>query len=216
MKSFPTVAITLALSAVVAAALPASAQVNLLANGSFESPVIGGPFQQVPPGTLTNWTVGGAGVDHIGSFWQASDGVQSVDLSALGAGSISQTVATTVGSQYLLLFDMAGNPDGGDPVKDMVVAITGQAPSNQQFVTTGFSRTNMGWSLRNLPFIASNASTTITFTSQEANAFGPALDNVRLFLVTGSNVAPEPGTLTLLGSSVIAVVIARRRFRRRG
>jgi choice-of-anchor C domain-containing protein len=191
--------------------LPASAQVNLIQNGSFESPVIGGAFSTIPPGPgLTNWTVGGAGVDLIRTFWQPAEGAQSLDLSALDAGSVSQTVATSIGTTYDLLFDMAGNPGGGNIIKNMVVSITGASNSLQQFNTTGFSNTNMGWSARSLFFTATSTSTVIAFTSQEANVFGPALDNVRLF-ERASGIAPEPGTLALLGSSLLMVGILRRR-----
>jgi choice-of-anchor C domain-containing protein len=200
--------------ALALATSPASAQVNLLTNGDFELPVIAGAFQSVPPGnTIPGWTVGPVGVDIIRTYWQPSSGAQSIDLSAGDAGSLTQSVATTIGAPYLLLFDMAGNPDGGDPQKDMTVDITGQPTSPQTFNTTGFSVTNMGWSPRSIPFVATSGTTTITFTSLEANAFGPALDNVRLF--AGSFAAPEPGTLALFGTGIAAMgVFVRRRARR--
>jgi choice-of-anchor C domain-containing protein len=193
---------------------PASAQTNLLLNGSFESPVISGPFVAVPAGgTLTNWIVGGDGIDIIRDYWQHSDGAQSIDLSNLEAGSISQTVSTSFGVTYNLIFDMAGNPAGGETIKDMNVDVTGYASSLQQFNITGFSQTNMGWDQRTISFIALGPSTTITFTSLDNNAFGPALDNVRLFEDVTAGVVPEPGTLALLGSGLGMVTLLRRRRR---
>ena len=193
---------------------PASAQTNLLLNGSFESPVISGPFVAVPAGgTLTNWIVGGDGIDIIRDYWQHSDGEQSIDLSNLEAGNISQTVSTTFGATYNLIFDMAGNPAGGDTIKDMNVDITGYASSLQQFNITGFSQTNMGWSQRTISFVALGPSTTITFTSLDNNPFGPALDNVRLIEDVSAGVVPEPGTLALLGSGIGMAAVLRRRRR---
>jgi choice-of-anchor C domain-containing protein len=200
------------LSLLALTASPAAAQIDLLVNGDFEAPIIGGGFQAIPPGPgLTGWTVGGAGIDHIAGFWQPSSGAQSIDLSALSAGSITQTVNTLLGSPYSLVFDLAGNPDGGDAIKDVLVEISDGPSSVETFDITGFSRTNMGWSTRTINFVATSTTTTVTFTSLENNAFGPALDNVHLF---GPSPAPEPGALALLGLTgipLLGAVIRRRR-----
>jgi hypothetical protein len=85
----------------------------------------------------------------------------------------------------------------------MVLTVDGNA-TQHFFDTTGHTRPNMGWSTRTYFFTASSASTSLTFASATGDAFGPALDNVRLEAV------PEPGTL-LLGSGISALVLRRRR-----
>jgi choice-of-anchor C domain-containing protein len=205
---------SIALGLLVLTGLPASAQVNLLTNGDFEAAAITGGFTTLPGGspTLTGWTVGGAGVDLIHNYWQAASGTQSLDLSALSAGSVSQTVPTMVGASYSLFFHMAGNPAGGNALKEMIVAITGQSDNTQQFNVTGLSQTNMGWSQRSLSFVAAAPNTTITFTSSTNNPFGPALDNVRLFQSGVNAAAPEPASMLLLscGGLLMSARLRRR------
>ena len=72
---------------------------NLIKNGDFELPVLGTTgFQTYKTNgasvsdKLTDWTISGAGIDHIKQYWNAYSGSQSLDMSALAAGSISQTV----------------------------------------------------------------------------------------------------------------------------
>jgi choice-of-anchor C domain-containing protein len=197
---------------------PASAQ-NLLTNGSFELPALppGTGFSEIlAGGVLPGWTVGGDGIDLIRDFWQPSAGAQSIDLSRLTAGTISQTVATTPFQVYNLIFDMAGNPDSGDPFKDMQVGITNstQPSSLQTFNITGFSRSDMGWSQRTIAFVALSNTTTISFTSLENNAFGPALDNVRLFEDTAAGIVPEPATFALFAPGLALAGLIRRRRRK--
>lgn len=201
------------LGLLVLAGAPASAQVNLLTNGDFEAPVIGGQYTAIGAGSpmLTGWTVGGGGIDLVRGYWPAASGAQSVDLSAQSAGFISQTVPTVVGETYNLLFQMAGHPDGGSAIKQMVIAITGQSDTNQQFNTTGLSRTNMGWSPRSLSFVATASNTTITFSSLTNNPFGPAVDNIRLFGGGVSAAAPEPATLLLFGCGGLVMSVRMRR-----
>lgn len=156
---------------------------------------------------ITGWTVGAGGVDYIGGYWQPAEGSRSLDLSAASAGATSQTFDTTSGTAYQVTFAMAGNSAGGNAIKTVNVAAASSS-ANFTFDTTGRSTTNMGWSDRVFTFTASATSTTLTFTSQEANAYGPALDNVRVAAITA---APEPGTIALLLVGTGAGVLVRRR-----
>jgi choice-of-anchor C domain-containing protein len=209
-----SIAVSVLVLLMAVAGRPAAAQTNLLLNGSFESPAITGQFITIPAGgSLTDWVVGGGGIDLIRDHWVSADGAQSIDLSALTTGSISQGVSTTIGATYNLIFEMAGNPNGGDTIKDMNVDVTGYASSLEQFNITGFSQSNMGWSQRTISFVALSNTTTISFTSLDNNAFGPALDNVRLFEDTAAGIVPEPGTFALLGSGLGMVALLRRRRR---
>jgi choice-of-anchor C domain-containing protein len=112
-----------------------SAQANLLVNGSFEvgpSPVA--TFLNLTAGStvVTGWTVTGLTVDYVGGFWVASDGTRSIDLdgsvgSPFTNGGVAQTFATTPGTQYLVRFDLAGNPQNLPTIKPMRVSAAGQS-----------------------------------------------------------------------------------------
>src|SRR6185369_7781864 len=85
---------------------------NLIQNGSFEDGADPGSYTGLGAGSgaITSWTVDPDSVDYIGSYWVASDGARSVDLSGGAAGALRQTFAPVVSQEYLVTFDMAGNP----------------------------------------------------------------------------------------------------------
>lgn len=218
-----------ALSAVLLGAGAAQAQ-NLVTNGSFEFSAFTGQFRTLSPTGptstfLTGWTIGGAGIDHINDiYWLAADGVRSLDLNAAAAGSVSQTIATQVGATYSVTFAMAGNPNGTQGNKDLQLAF-GASTQNFQFNTVGKSRpSNMGWTTFSQQFVATSTSTTISFTSLSSGSSGPALDHVEVLFVreggttggggNGGVVAPEPGSLALLGLAAVPMGIVLRRRRK--
>lgn len=202
-------------------ASPASAlAANLITNGSFEFGSDPGSFSSLQAGdaAITGWTVGGAGIDYIGTYWQASDGVRSVDLSGSTikngsyAGSISQTIATVSGQVYRVTFDLAGNPDGAPLTKVVLTsAVNGgidQLYADTFTVVPGVNtRANMGWLPYSFLFTATGASTTINFQSAVNSAYGAALDNVAISAV------PEPATwaMLILGFGAVGYVTRRRR-----
>src|SRR5690349_5839128 len=77
-----------------------------VANGSFENgtpPDPGVGYTTVNSGdstTITNWTVSQGSVDYIGSYWHASNGARSIDLSGNEAGVLSQNLTTYAGHNY--------------------------------------------------------------------------------------------------------------------
>jgi Ca2+-binding RTX toxin-like protein len=96
-------------------------------------------------------------------------------------GGIAQAFNTVVGQQYLVSFALAGNPEGGTPIKQLGVSAAGQSEVFS-FDTTGFSIDNMGWVNKTLIFTATASTTTLEFYSlsiEPENYFnGPTLDNV--------------------------------------
>lgn len=214
--------ILIAIAAVGLAAAPASA-VSIV-NGSFELGTDpGASFTTEFAGStdITGWTVGGFnGVDYIGGYWMASEGVRSIDLSGLGTGgSVSQQLATIVGNSYTVTFDLSGNPDAGVDTKFSVISISGSAPEIQTYdVLATNSRTNMNWESRSYTFTAFSALSTLTFASAEPSPFGPALDNVGIIDNGGGSgvTVPEPATwaMLVLGFGFVGASVRRRRMRR--
>jgi len=172
-----------------------SAYAVTITNGSFETPTVTDPFITLAPGdTSMGWLVGGAGVDQIRNNWQASDGFQSLDMSALAEGSVSQGLSgLTVGQQYTVTFDMAGNPTGD--TKSMEVS-AGGISSLYSFNTAGKTTASMGWATQTFIFVATATTDTLTFLSLTPGSGGPALDNVSIA------ATPIPGAILLFGSAL--------------
>ena len=153
-------------------------------NGSFETGTYvdnGSGFQQLdaPNASMDGWSVDSGSVDWVGTYWTAPDGAMSVDLSGADAGTLSQTIDTTIGNTYTVAFLLSGNPAGGVPLlTTLEVSATGGTTGMYSHDTTGSDLTTMVWTPETYEFLATSASTTITFASTTAGPFGPAIDNV--------------------------------------
>jgi len=204
----------LVIVAIVLAAGVPSVHANIIVNGSFETGTL-----PTPPGTtfvsgstaVDGWVVGGHGIDYIGTYWQASQGGRSIDLDSgtvLGAGpydgSIAQTFATVSGQQYQVIFDMAGNPDGGPALKSLEISAAGQS-ANLSFLNSGQTLSNMGYEAREFLFTANSTFTTLMFKSLSGTGYGPVIDNVIVLAV------PEPASLALAACGVAVMLSVRRR-----
>ena len=170
-----------------------------------------GRFVTVDAGetTIPGWTVTGSSVDWVGTYWQASNGSASIDLSGNAAGGVQQTITGLDTSKtYKITFDLAGNPDGNPPVKTADVAV-GLSGSNYYFDTTGKTRDAMGWQSHYLLFNPKTSSVVLSFTSSTATAYGPALDNVAISSV------PETSTWAMMGLGFLGLALAGRRRMRK-
>jgi choice-of-anchor C domain-containing protein len=177
-----------------------SAYAVSITNGSFELGTDPGVFTPLAAGdntSITGWTVGGAGgVDYIGTYWQASEGNRSLDLSGGGIGGVSQQLTgLSIGQEYTVSFDLAGNSEGL-PVEKHMTVLTNGGGELFTFDTTGKSVGNMGWTTFTYVFIASAATDTLAFLSGDNTSFGPALDNVTIA------ATPIPGAILLFGSAL--------------
>jgi len=180
-------------------------------NGSFETGPSPGVFVTLSAGdtSITGWTVTQGSIDYIGSYWAASAGSRSIDLNGLyQQGGIEQSFGTTSGQKYIVSFDLAGNFDtGGVDPKKMTVDVALFSGSYSFSKPISWSHTTMGWATYDFEFTAQADSSTLRFISETGptnDAWGPALDNVRVTSV------PEPGILILLGISMMSVAGLRK------
>ncbi|HVX83506.1 MAG TPA: choice-of-anchor C family protein [Phycisphaerae bacterium] len=231
---------------VAAAALTAlgavpAAHATLLNNGSFEqlnlaaTPLNQYGFVTLHPGqtSLTGWSVSGNTVDVVpGTYWQASTGNWSVDLTGTpGVGAVSQVVGTTAGTIYKLTFDLAANPENltneATLVKKLRVSVQSSSAILNQADYSSFvgtrTKDNMLYVTETLYFAATTPTTAISFaamapTGTNPNAIysGPVIDNVQLtpFGVISPPPpppVPEPASIALLGIGVGACLLRRHR-----
>jgi len=165
------------------------ASAQLLVNGNFEQgPVLtpAVPLVSVPPGDpgLTGWTVVGGAINVVGDgYWVPLSGTRSIELSSSGPGSIQQSIATAPGAIYRLTFWVSGEPFSLPSLKHLHIA-GGETTSDQTFDNTPAWHWDMAWSQRTVDFTATGTSTIVSFSSMDATAWGPALDSVKVELVS--------------------------------
>lgn len=191
LSTLTAASLTMALVGVSAAAAPD------VTNGSFETgPAVGAGFVQLSAGdstTITGWTVVSGTVDYVGTYWQAADGVRSIDLNGTSAGAVRQSITTEVGKTYKVTFSMSGNPEGPDGIKTMTADV-GAAPIAFSYeVVPSNTLVDMKWTSKSFTFVAAAVTTVLTFTSTSTTAgvYGPVLDKVRVELVTANGASAK-------------------------
>jgi len=174
---------------------PLAAAQNLLVNGSFEAPNAGGSFTSRSGdfGPGNGWGIGGA-IDHIGGFWAAASGSQSVDLNSASAGSVSQSLSTVPGRVYRIRYAASENLFGYDD-KTMIVSWNAGAIDNIVIAHDPTrTTTNMKWAYRVLHARATSSASMLTFSSTTGSMpgsqgntpfYGPAIDDVSVEQVGG-------------------------------
>jgi choice-of-anchor C domain-containing protein len=187
-----------ALAAVASLSIAASAVAfSGMSNGSFENGTFSGSqYDVLTPGStsLTGWTIESGSIDWIGSYWAASDGSRSIDLSGLGPGAISQALTTTAGNTYTVTFDLSGNPSCGPAEKTGTVGATGGSSEafTYDVAVAGNNLGDMKWVQKTFAFVATATTSTVTFTSTTATFCGPAIDNVVVTETAAPPPEPEP------------------------
>jgi hypothetical protein len=215
-----------ALIAGITAFAPSANAANLVVDGDFTNPTISNSFNTYVAGDhigawlVTSGSVSVAGsVDHIGTYWvPPTPGTHTVDLDGNNPGGISQDINLNPGT-YKLTFSLSGNPDGGDPLKQVEASIGGS--SNVFTYKTGpisaggheNTKDDMKYVQESLLFTISNIGTyTLSFLSKDLSGpYGAVVGNVAI------NAVPLPGALLLFGSGLVglASMAARKVARRR-
>lgn len=173
---------------------------------------------------LTGWTVGSGSVDWVrNTVWNASHGNYSIDMNGTvppgdppSVGSIFTMFSTTIGASYRVTFDIAGFLTDGNMANPKGIDV------NAAGVTTHFSLTTtdlfppplnlpltVTWSTRVFEFTATQATTTLTFTSTiTSDHSGMLLDNVAVEAV---QPVPEPSAAALVLFAACGYAGRRRR-----
>jgi choice-of-anchor C domain-containing protein len=148
---------------------------------SFESPLVDRNFYSTFTAgqQLGGWTVTAGDVDLIGQdFWQAAEGVQSLDLNGTHPGAIATTLTTVPFLTYRIDFRLAGNPHGPPQVKTGQVRVNNVVVDNFTADTTGHSSADMGYLQRTVLVTTTATSATIEFASTTDLPTGPVIDNI--------------------------------------
>jgi choice-of-anchor C domain-containing protein len=152
---------------------------------TFETPVVAPhTFSELSAGQMIGpWTVTPNNVDLNGEgFYQAADGVQSLDLSGNSTGGVERSFDTVSLPlplfTYTVTYCLAGNPDGGPAVKTGQVLVDNAVVQNFSSDTTGKSRSNMGYQLQKFSFTSAGPTAKVEFRSTTNTVYGPVIDKV--------------------------------------
>ena len=190
-----------ALAGLLGATLPASAAVNLVTNGGFET------------GDLTGWSVnpsGGWFLDFSGLT--AFDGAHFASTGCVNSFcDLTQSLATQAGATYTISFAFNPGADAGipgDPTNAMTRILWDGTPI---FAIAGGVE---GWATVTLPAqLATGATTDLTFSGFQ-NPSWNGLDDVSVFLASAP--VPEPATwiMLILGFGLTGAMLrkGRRQF----
>lgn len=184
------------IAALLVFALPRLAQADMLVNGNFEDgPVIplANPILAVAAGNsaLNGWVVSNGTVCIItDNYWEPLSGQRSVCLSDMRPGStnttpgsIQQSFATAPGAVYRLTFWMSGEPFSSPTLKHLRVS-AGATTQDYVFDNTPAWHWDMAWAVHTLDFTAAGATTSLQMSSLDASQWGPAVDSMKVDLVS--------------------------------
>ena len=189
--------VVLSLFLLLFSVLTSSAYANLVANGSFEQPIITNSngwdvFSSVP-----GWNFGPSSTaleiqknNLYGWSWTAKQGSQWAELDGNNNTTIYQTISTTPGTKYIFEFFFSPRPGNDD--NQLAWSIGNQSGLLQ---SDGTSLSTTFWTRFSLEFIANSSSTNLQFQEiGKSNGLGMFLDGV------STTAVPIPGTSLAFGN----------------
>jgi hypothetical protein len=205
------------------------AKADLVANGSFENTgstfvgdvnkteVLASGSSAIPGWTTTNG-VPLAWIEN-GNPWNipASDGSFFLDLTSYADvgtyGGVTQTLATTAGTNYVVTFDLGYGGNSG--LFSGPVSVKATAAGSSGIFTSPSGDPNPAlWSTETFGFMATSSTTQLTLIGlSTAGGDYIGLDNVHAEAATVGAV-PEPRIIYLLAGVLVGLVILRQCFPR--
>lgn len=189
------------------------ARANLLLNGNFELGTI------ADANAITDWTTGNIHSSATSGtlYPNLSEQIASLIFAGISGkllmfntgdsapgGTLSQSFATVIGTQYQLSF---GYGELGSGTQGVNVTVSGAGTDFSQSITASTSTLHT----YSFSFTASGSSETLTFADSAPSTFGGdgLLDNV---LITGPAVTavPEPASVLLLLGGILVLATRRR------
>jgi len=189
----------------VAATFAQASSVNLVVNGSFESPSLPNtPSWQILSG-IPGWTAAPqTGVEvRRQAEGLAQEGMQFVELDTTANSWISQAISTVVGQEYTLSFWYSPRINRSNANDNSVNAFVNGGMIATLAGTTGNVH---NWQQTVHVFFANSTSTTLKFAAAgSSNSYGGNLDNVSL------TATPLPAAALFFATSLAGFMAARRR-----
>lgn len=197
-------------AAILASTVSPASSARIL-NGSFEQstpvPAAGRVTLATGSPNLPGWMITSGDIDLVSTYWNASDGRRSIDLSGTRRGTISTKVyGTIIGRNYDVRFDMAANPEG-QPNAKVIRVSAGLDSATFTRNRAGGSRSAMNWATMLFTFTSTAVDDLLTFRAVNGAESGAAIDNVRVTL----QPIPLPATAPLAALALAALFLLRRR-----
>ncbi len=192
-------------TALVATPLLASANANLITNGSFEANAQANSTWHIY-NNLTGWTGGRGGIELRNNVaGKAYEGKNYVELDTTANSSMSQSFNTLLGQAYVLSF--AYSPREGVATSSNGIQVLWNGADLGTFAGTGAASGNV-WEVETLNVFGTGGLTTLSFKSVgRSDSYGGSLDSVSL-----TTAIPEPETYALMVAGLgLMGLVARRR-----
>lgn len=186
------------------------ASADLVVNGDFEAPTVpGGSYQIFPPPPVPGWTLSsGPGIEiqnHVAG--SPYTGNQFVELDSDANSSMYQDLATAAGERYTLSFAYSPRPGVAGDSNGIEVFWDGSLVVS--LALSGIGNSDTVWQVYSFDVMATGALTRLEFAATGiSDSFGGYIDAVSV------NPVPEPTSIVLSGSALLAsLIVARRRGR---
>jgi hypothetical protein len=180
---------------------PSLASANLIINGSFEDTIQANGTWDIYA-AVNGWTTTNGIEIRNNVVGEASGGSNFAELDTTGNSSIQQTISTSAGQAYELLFDYAGRVGQADLTNGISVFWNGSLLSN--LAATGGSAANL-WSTNSF-IVTGTGNDILSFSATgTSDGLGGNID------VASLTAVPVPAAIWLFGSALGLFGMSRRK-----